>query len=50
LTVWEAGFQQAIATLQATGRISVLEETPPYVSMPGDPATTPGIGLVFRRM
>jgi SAM-dependent methyltransferase len=50
LAVWEAGFQKAIAALQAAGRINLLEETPPYVSMPGDPATTPGIGLVFCRM
>jgi SAM-dependent methyltransferase len=48
LTVWEAGFQAALAAQQAKGRIGVLEETAPYVSMPGDPATTPGIGLVFR--
>jgi SAM-dependent methyltransferase len=47
LTVWEAGFQAALAALQASARVRVLEETVPYVSMPGDPATTPGIGLVF---
>jgi SAM-dependent methyltransferase len=47
LTVWETGFQAALAVLQADGRIRVTEQTAPYVSMPGDPATTPGIGLVF---
>ncbi|MFM2388495.1 MAG: hypothetical protein RLZZ437_50 [Pseudomonadota bacterium] len=46
-TVWDGGFSAAIADLLAAGRIRVHEQTVPYVSMPGDPATTPGIGLVF---
>jgi predicted TPR repeat methyltransferase len=45
--VWDAGFGTALAALQHEGRIRVLEQTAPYVSMPGDPATTPGIGIVF---
>jgi predicted TPR repeat methyltransferase len=47
LTVWEAGFEAALAALQTAGRIRMAEQTAPYVSMPGDPATTPGIGIVF---
>jgi predicted TPR repeat methyltransferase len=47
LTVWEAGFDAAMAALQREGRVRLLEQTEPYVSMPGDPATTPGICLVF---
>jgi predicted TPR repeat methyltransferase len=46
-TVWEAGFEAALGALQADGRIRMLEQTAPYLSMPGDPATTPGIGVVF---
>jgi predicted TPR repeat methyltransferase len=45
--VWDAGFGTALTALQDDGRIRVLEQTAPYVSMPGDPATTPGIGIVF---
>ena len=46
-TIWDAGFSAALDTLQTSGRIRLLEQTAPYVSMPGDPATTPGIGIVF---
>jgi predicted TPR repeat methyltransferase len=47
LAVWEAGFATALADLQAEGRIRIMEQTAPYISMPGDAATTPGIGIVF---
>lgn len=47
LTIWETGFSAAMAALQAAGRVRLVEQTAPYVSMPGDPATTPGIGIVF---
>ena len=46
-TVWDAGFATALDALQAGGRIRMIEQTAPYVSMPGDPATTPGVGIVF---
>jgi predicted TPR repeat methyltransferase len=46
--VWEAGFAARIAELAANGAISILEETEPYVSMPGEAGTTPSRALVFR--
>mgnify|MGYP003562348211 CR=1 FL=1 len=46
--VWAAGFADRIAELAATGAISLLEETDPYVSMPGEAGTTPSRALVFR--
>ena len=47
-TVWETGFAARIAALTNTGTISILEETEPYVSMPGEAGTTPSRALVFR--
>lgn len=35
-TVWEGGFAAALAALQDAGRVDTLEETAPYVSMPGE--------------
>lgn len=47
-TVWDDGFGAHVATLEQDGHISVLEETEPYVSMPGEAATTPSRGIVLR--
>jgi predicted TPR repeat methyltransferase len=44
----EAGFGAAVADLAASGRVAVAEETPPYVSMPGEAGTTQSRGLVLR--
>lgn len=41
-TVWEAGFASALTALQASGQLQMLEETAPYVSMPGELGTSPG--------
>lgn len=49
-TLWKAGFAERIHSLQTTGLISIVEETPPYVSMPGEPGTTPSRGLALRRL
>lgn len=46
--VWNAGFAAAVAGFVAAGRIEVAEETPPYVSMPGEAGTSPGRALVLR--
>lgn len=46
--VWESGFASRIAELKGVGSISLLEETDPYVSMPGEAGTTPSRALVFR--
>lgn len=46
--LWNAGFGARIAELELAGKIARLEETEPYVSMPGDAATTPSRGVVLR--
>lgn len=47
-TVWESGFASRISQLNDTGSISMVEETEPYVSMPGETGTTPSRALVLR--
>ncbi len=47
-TVWSDGFETRIKQLAATGTITILEETEPYVSMPGEAGTTPSRALVFK--
>ncbi len=49
-TVWDGGFADKVADLVAEGRVTRMEETEPYVSMPGDKATVPGRGLVLGRV
>lgn len=48
--LWDAGFGVRVAALARDGRISVIDETPPYVSMPGEAGTTPSFGLVLKVM
>jgi ubiquinone/menaquinone biosynthesis C-methylase UbiE len=47
-TVWEAGFAARIAEMAAEGLVALAEETPPYVSMPGEAGTIPGRCLALR--
>lgn len=47
-TLWENGFGQRIAALEAASKITRAEETAPYVSMPGETGTVPSRGLVLR--
>jgi SAM-dependent methyltransferase len=47
-TLWDDGFATRITELEAQGRITRLEETAPYVSMPGETGTVPSRGLVIR--
>lgn len=46
--LWDGGFAAHVAAFAAQGRVTVAEVTEPYVSMPGDAATTPGRGVVLR--
>lgn len=48
-TLWENGFAARIAEVEGEGRVSRLEETAPYVSMPGETGTVPSLGVVLRR-
>ena len=47
-TVWECGFAAALAALQDAGRVDTLEETAPFVSMPGEGGTAPGRCVAVR--
>lgn len=47
-TVWDGGFKAAMAVLEAEGKVTLVEETAPYVSMPGVAGTVPSRGLVLR--
>jgi predicted TPR repeat methyltransferase len=46
--LWQADFGRRIAALEADRRVQRLEETTPYISMPGDPATTTSRALALR--
>ena len=46
-TVWASGFAARIAELEAAGTLRLIEETQPYVSMPGQPGTIPGRGVAL---
>jgi predicted TPR repeat methyltransferase len=48
-TLWEGGFSARIAELEERGLVISIEETAPYVSMPGEKGTVPSRGLVLRR-
>jgi len=47
-TLWEAGFAKSVADLEAKGTVVRVEETSPYVSMPGEADTVPSRGLALR--
>jgi hypothetical protein len=47
-TLWQAGFAERIAALEAQGTLARVEETLPYASMPGEADTVPSRGLVLR--
>lgn len=46
--VWSGGFAAAVTALSESGKVVLLEETEPYVSMPGTEGTIPGRGVVLR--
>lgn len=47
-TVWDAGFAAALTDLVAARQVVMLEETAPYVSMPGEAGTMPGRCVAVR--
>lgn len=47
-TLWQGGFGVALETIVAAGRASLAEMTEPYVSMPGEPLTTPSRAVALR--
>ena len=47
MPVWDGGFAAAIV---ADKRLQVAEQTSPYVSMPGEVGTVPGLCVALRRV
>jgi ubiquinone/menaquinone biosynthesis C-methylase UbiE len=47
-TVWEGGFAAEIDRLTRAGLLTLIEETAPYISMPGEAATSPSRAIVLR--
>ena len=47
MPVWDDGFAAAIV---ADSRVVVVEQTSPYVSMPGEAGTVPGLCVALRRV
>ncbi len=46
-TLWDGGFADHVA---ADRRVRIVEVTAPYISMPGDLATTPSLGVVLMKV
>lgn len=49
-TLWDDGFAARLAAIAAEGRIAIAEETPSYVSMPGEALTVPARAVALRRL
>lgn len=48
--IWTGGFADRLAAMAAAGLVELVEETPPYVSMPGVPDTAPGRAIALLRL
>lgn len=49
-TLWESGFSAHLENLAKQGSIALVEQTEPYVSMPGEAGTVPSLAVVLRRL
>jgi len=47
-TLWTEAFAAHVCDLQASGKVTLVEQTSPYVSMPGEAATIPSLGVVIK--
>ncbi len=47
-TLWSESFADHISDLQDSGKVTLVEQTSPYVSMPGEAATIPSRGVVVK--
>lgn len=48
--LWDNGFAAAVDRFVRVGMVRVAEVTEPYVSMPGDAATTPSLGVALVKI
>jgi SAM-dependent methyltransferase len=46
--LWDQGFSARVDALAKQGIVDIAEVTEPYVSMPGEAATTPSLGLALK--
>lgn len=47
-TLWDGGFSARVGEFVRKGVIEIAELTEPYVSMPGEVATTPSMGVALK--
>jgi ubiquinone/menaquinone biosynthesis C-methylase UbiE len=47
-TLWDGGFATRVQEFASNGVVEIAEVTAPYVSMPGEEATTPSLGVALR--
>ena len=47
-TLWFGGFADYLSGLQSAGQVVLIEQTPPYVSMPGEQGTIPSRAIVIK--
>jgi ubiquinone/menaquinone biosynthesis C-methylase UbiE len=47
-TLWDGGFATRVQEFASNGVVEIAEVTEPYVSMPGEVATTPSLGVALR--
>ena len=48
--LWDGGFSARVDSLIKAGLVTLAELTAPYVSMPGETATTPSLGVVLMKI
>jgi predicted TPR repeat methyltransferase len=46
--LWQSSFSQRIASLEAAGVLTLVDDTGPYVSMPGEAGTTPSRCIALK--
>jgi SAM-dependent methyltransferase len=46
--IWASGFEAHVEVLGARGSVRIVDQTQPYVSMPGDPQTQPSRAVVLE--
>jgi SAM-dependent methyltransferase len=49
-TLWDNGFAEGVDRFVRVGLIRIAEVTEPYVSMPGEAATTPSLGVALVKI
>ena len=48
--VWQDDIHPYLHTLARNGKVRILDQTDPYVSMPGDPNTIPSLAVVIEKL